>query len=138
MNLERRNPSFAASKSLTRLATPKKRTFFPCLHAARARPMAIWVLVHPLQCPPRNQISGEWCHSAERLSPLGEVALRGQDHCGLSTPDSQGAALHLARSACPDKSAGRASHVQRPALGSSQESSSSHPAWRLCDADAGN
>src|SRR5439155_71419 len=41
MNFERRNPSFAASKSFTRPATPKNRTFLPCLHAAKARPVAI-------------------------------------------------------------------------------------------------
>src|SRR6266480_6204196 len=32
---------FAASKSFTRPATPKNRTFLPCLHAAKARPVAI-------------------------------------------------------------------------------------------------
>src|SRR5436190_13427805 len=52
LNLESCKFCCAASRSFTRAAALKKRTFLPCLQAAKASPVAMCVLPHPLKCLP--------------------------------------------------------------------------------------
>src|SRR6266516_5515 len=108
LNLESCKLCCAASRSFTRAAALKKRTFLPCLQAAKASPVAMCVLLHPSKCPPRNQTVCVSYHSGEKRPLPHEDALQGRDHCESSRHDSWGGAGYPAPKTVPGECVNRA------------------------------
>src|SRR6266487_2168164 len=136
MNLERRSSFFAESRSLTSVATLKKRTRFPCLHAANASPVARCVLLHPLKCPPRNQTVCVLYHSGEKRPLPHEDALQGQDHCESSRRDSVGAVGYPVPRTVLGECVHTANCLLPPTRALNREWSSTHSPSPPSDADA--